>query len=184
VNFINKSVENTDYHVELEKGFPQVIDVVPEAAKYCKVDVKGRYSPCFITFSYPDRKKKYPDLYVFISYKHKLPDKSNAKMYSKRPFNLQVTSKGFAKMPPEFDTSTFRPDFMYMALESCNGCRVKISVEFNLDEIERKKIIAAQEKPVSTLPNIEWLPSTTLIEKNVTNAPAWKDILKRNIQNQ
>ena len=143
MNSINKRVGNTDFHVELERSQTQLVDVVPDAAKYCKIDSKGRYSPCFITFSYPDRKKKYPDLQVFISMKHKFPDKRSALMSATRPYNLQVTPKGFSRLAPEFDTSTFRPDYIYLGLESCNGCRVKISIEFNLDEVERKKIIAA-----------------------------------------
>jgi len=64
-----------------------------------------------------------------------------------------------------------------LAIDSEVGCRVKIGVHFNVEEVERPKVeIVAVE---STLPKIFYCPSSKLVDQNKRDMSRWKDIRKK-----
>ena len=98
--------------------YPEELEILEETYMYWKIEWKGLNAPAKFNITY----KTGGDCFIYASYKHSLPNKTNWDSIFKKP-------KRFLLLP-EDKGKIFNNDFIYLWLHSIHGISLQLLVDF------------------------------------------------------
>jgi len=196
IESIDKKLRKTTYQLstlmadgemntQLFNGISEDIELLDGLPRYWKIMCKKEIAPAKVSIEYlkPEEFKSFK-LNVFVSYSDASPSKKSYvfKFFNKKNFNLYPLNSLERK---------FKSDYIYFALESINGCSLKMRVEFSSEKQEQdlNKDLNMEEgfdspfhvSQFSVNFNLEGPepPQTDKIKEYINNMKVWKQVTNK-----